>query len=107
VVRDTDYVEHWVALAAQDSAETVECLLPEDAIFDGTLEELYELIFADYQMDAIVAAVAILAETQAFPGLAIVGEEVSFNTSFIVLIPAEGSDCAVLDCCHFIGHIRL
>ena len=88
MIRDSDYVQHRVALAAQNHAQPIKRLLPKHPILNSVLKKLYKFIFANYQMYAIVLAIAILAESQAFPSLAVIRDKVAFYARLIVLIPA-------------------
>jgi hypothetical protein len=74
VVRDPNGLQERVLPSSKNRAELVECLRVEDAFGYGIAEEIHELCFPNDQMDAIVAAIAILAKALRFPGVAVEGE---------------------------------
>jgi hypothetical protein len=98
-------LEKWILSAGKNGAELVKGLRVKDPFGNGISKQIDKFRFADDQMDAIVAAVAILAKAQGFPGIAIESEEVTLDPRFLLLVPMEGADGALFQGNHF-GHDR-
>ena len=80
VLGNPNDLQQWILSAGQNGAELVQCLGVENALSNGITEEVHEFGFTDDQMNAIVAAIAVLTKAQSFPGVTVQREQIALDT---------------------------
>jgi hypothetical protein len=75
----------------------------EYSIFHRTPKQLDKFLFANYEVNAVVLAVFVLAKSERFPSGAVRLEEISFDATLVVLVQLATANSSLLDGVHF-GH---
>ena len=76
----------------------------KDSIFHRVPKQLDEFFFINYQVDAIVLAVFVFAKPQCLPCAPVDREEISLDSTFVVVVELASTDRSTFNRVHF-GHL--